>query len=166
VAGTLADREPVEHTRDVDGSRFEPPIERPRADAKHAAEALEGSPRGTTRTVLVVEDDAGIRQVAVQILRAGGYRVLHAENGRDGVSLFRSAKGAIDVVVLDVEMPAMGGIEAFGLIQQIDPAVPVLFASGDPDSLPSEVEARASGFLPKPYGPKSLLGAVAETLRA
>ncbi len=106
-----------------------------------------------TGTILVVDDDAAIRQVAMRILKHLGYTVLVAQNGLEGVTIFEQSSAAITAVLLDMAMPVMGGEEALRRLQTIRPDVPVLVSSGN-----SEVFARerfgnrgVAGFIQKPY---------------
>jgi PAS domain S-box-containing protein len=121
---------------------------------------------GTAGVVLVVDDEEGVRNVTRRILERAGFTVLTANDGRDGVDLFRTRPSEIRLVVLDVTMPRMGGEEAFHELRRIRADVPVILASGF-----SEQEATSrfagkglAGFLEKPFGPQTLLEKVRETL--
>lgn len=106
-----------------------------------------------TGTILVVDDEAAVRQVAKGVLEYLGYTVLIAENGLEGVTLFEQRSAGIMAVLLDMAMPVMGGEEALRRMKAIRPDVPVLVSSGH-----SEVFARerfgndgVAGFIQKPY---------------
>ncbi|MGI8989029.1 MAG: response regulator [Bryobacteraceae bacterium] len=106
-----------------------------------------------TGTILVVDDEAGIRQVSKGMLERLGYTVLVAENGLEGVTVFEQRSGDVAAVLLDMAMPVMGGEEALRRMKAIRPDVPVLVSSGH-----SEIFARerfgndgVAGFLQKPY---------------
>ncbi|MGM0443553.1 MAG: hybrid sensor histidine kinase/response regulator [Fibrobacterota bacterium] len=123
-----------------------------------------GAERGT---VLVVDDEAVIRSVARAMLSSFGYSVITAENGREGVDLFQEKHEDIDMVILDMIMPVMGGRDAFTRIQEIDSTVPVLIVSGfaensDVDEL---VRRGAAGVMRKPFRKNKLAEIVRKTIR-
>ena len=90
-----------------------------------AAEAYEG-----TETILVVEDEAPVRDVAKRILERRGYKVLLAENGEDGVRQFREHKSDIALVISDVIMPKLGGPAMYDAIRNFAPDTRFMFMSG------------------------------------
>ncbi len=81
-------------------------------------------------TILVVDDEEQVRQVMVRSLKLCGYRTLAAESGTNAIALYLKHPGEIDLVILDVVMPAMGGRETFLKLKEIDPAVSVLLVTG------------------------------------
>jgi len=106
-----------------------------------------------TGTILVVDDEPELRKLAGAILESSGYSVLFARNGREAVEIFRQNTPGIAAVLLDMTMPVMGGNEAFGLIRELQPGVPIIVSSGY-----AEVSAREelgsgkiAGFIQKPY---------------
>ena len=88
-----------------------------------------GAWRGTG-TVLVIDDEPGIRDIASRVLEQAGLKVLVAGDGQEGVEVFRDSKQRIDAVVLDLTMPRMGGIEAAGVLRGLRPDLPVVLISG------------------------------------
>jgi PAS domain S-box-containing protein len=109
-------------------------------------------------TVLVVDDEEIVRRSAKAMLERHGYSVVLAENGREAVDLFRILADKIDLVLLDMTMPVMGGEEAFRELKTIRPDVRVILSSGY-----NEVEAvrrfagkGLAGFLQKPYSALTL----------
>jgi CheY-like chemotaxis protein len=80
--------------------------------------------------VLVVEDEPQVRQMAVRTLQRCGYKVTMAENGLHAISLYQSNKKDIDLIILDMVMPKMGGRECFRRLKEIDPKVKVLCITG------------------------------------
>jgi signal transduction histidine kinase/ActR/RegA family two-component response regulator len=117
-------------------------------------------------SVLVVDDEAVVRSVAKATLEHYGYNVLEAENGRDGVRLFRRHADEISVVLLDMMMPVMGGEEALAAIRDVRPNVPVIGSSGYSESVAQE---RFGGkglasFLQKPYSARILAERVKQVL--
>ncbi|MBN2712574.1 MAG: response regulator [Planctomycetes bacterium] len=104
-------------------------------------------------TILVVDDDDAVRRMACEILKSLKYKVIPCENGIRGVEEFAANKDIISCVLLDLVMPEMSGREAFYKIQEIDPEVRVIIASGY--SLDAEnrqlLERGAVAFLSKPF---------------
>jgi CheY-like chemotaxis protein len=115
---------------------------------------------------LVIDDEETILSLAVNVL-GRGMKVFTAGNGKAGVELFREHSGEISVVVLDVQMPVMGGEETLKELQRIKPDVPVILSSGFDEG---EARRRFSGlklarFIQKPYTAERLVQAVAATLK-
>jgi CheY-like chemotaxis protein len=105
-------------------------------------------------TVLIVDDDEGVRLSVAAILRARQYRTLLAADGAEAVALFREQQAAIDAVILDLSMPGLSGREVLAQIRAIRPDVPVIIASGyAPEPLPDDPRLR---FIQKSLGPKAL----------
>jgi PAS domain S-box-containing protein len=122
--------------------------------------------RGGNETILLAEDDEIVRNLAVRILRGGGYRVLTAQDGEAALLQFARHKEAIDLVILDVVMPRLSGRAAHERIVALRPGVPVLFSSGYSMQLLESGIAPADGarLIQKPYEPDDLLRTVRETL--
>ena len=115
--------------------------------------------------VLVVDDEAIIRDVARNILEDCGYDVLIAEHGRQALDIFEPRAGEIAAVLLDLTMPELDGAETFLELRRIRPDVRVLLSSGfdDNDSMIDRfLSEEAVGFIQKPYRPAQLI----EKLRA
>jgi signal transduction histidine kinase len=123
-------------------------------------------PRGT-ETVLVVEDDPSVRQLACGILQAKGYQVLSAANGQDALHQAHDHKGPpIRLAVTDVIMPLMGGKVMAEWLKTTHPDLKILFTSGYTDDAMNQQGVIEPGmaFLPKPYTPASLLRKVRQLL--
>jgi two-component system cell cycle sensor histidine kinase/response regulator CckA len=116
--------------------------------------------------VLLVDDEDGVRMVAGRILQQLGYQVLSAESGRRALEIYRQERDRIDLVILDMLMPGMGGAETFQQLKGVDPKVRVLLSSGySVDGEAQEVMAAgARGFIQKPYRLAVLSHKVAEAL--
>ncbi len=110
-------------------------------------------PAGGTETILVVDDEEVIREVMRRILTSVGYTVLTAENGAQAVDIFRQRREEIDLVILDMIMPEMGGAKTFELLRDIDPEVQALLSTGySREGQAKELlEVGVRGFLQKPY---------------
>lgn len=115
------------------------------------------------RTVLVVDDEPMIRDLARAVLETSGYRVLEAHDGEHAVEVFRDHKADIDLVVLDLTMPRMSGRDTFRALVDLEPAARVMFSSGYTADDLSDTTG-VVGMLPKPYRPTELLSAVGRAL--
>ena len=109
-------------------------------------------------TVLLVDDENMIVEVGSEILKALGYHVLAAKSGNEAIDIYQKHKGDIDVVILDMIMPGMGGGETYDNLKKIDPGVKVLLSSGySIDGEASEIlERGCNGFIQKPFNIKAL----------
>ncbi|HVU02885.1 MAG TPA: ATP-binding protein [Polyangiaceae bacterium] len=129
----------------------------PTSEARSVLEGGAGAARGT---VLVVDDDAGVRTVASRALSGHGYQVITATNGAEGVRAWQERGDRLSLVLMDVTMPEMNGFEALRRIRAAGSDVPVLLCSGyEVDAARPEVAA-SSGVLEKPYDVATLLAAV------
>jgi signal transduction histidine kinase/CheY-like chemotaxis protein len=135
--------------------------------------ALERAPSDTAephdgrgRTVLLVEDDAGVRAMAVRILANHGYRVLEAASGPEAIALFERHPSEVRLVVTDVVMPRMTGKAVADQLTNAHPGLPVLFVSGYAhDILGTEADlGRGRAFLTKPFSEPGLLDAIGALL--
>ena len=117
-------------------------------------------------TVLVADDESILRDLAREALESAGLQVIEARDGQEAVDLFRARKGEVDLVLLDMTMPRMGGAEAFRLIRQADPAARVLLTSGytQQESLDSLADLPPDGFLQKPFRIRDLVAKVQEMM--
>ncbi|MFZ0131212.1 MAG: PAS domain S-box protein [Desulfobacterales bacterium] len=104
--------------------------------------------------VLLVEDEETVLQVNTRMLRRLGYTVIEAADGCAAVDLFKLHGSRIQLVILDMIMPGMGGAEVFERIKQINPAVKVLISSGCDikEQAPRILRKGCDGFIQKPYG--------------
>ena len=124
-----------------------------------------GEARGT-ETVLVVDDEESVRQAVTSILDSAGYLVLLACNGPEAIEMFDEAHDHIDLVLLDMTMPLMDGVETFHALRAIDPNVTVLLTSGyvEQDALGRFGDDGPIGFVQKPYQPATLMQKVAQAI--
>jgi two-component system cell cycle sensor histidine kinase/response regulator CckA len=123
-------------------------------------------PRGGSETILLVDDEALIRDLGGRILTRAGYRVLTAVNGRDALEVYTTGRQDISLVILDLIMPEMGGKQCLEEILKIDTQERVLIASGYSvtGSSNEALAVGAKGFVNKPYDMRELLTTVREVL--
>ncbi len=119
---------------------------------------------GGSETLLLVEDEEIIRGLAVRVLGGEGYRVLETRNGDEALAVVGAQGAQISLVVTDVVMPGISGYELGERIRAIQPGLPLLFMSGYTDSAVGGRAPEGAGFLPKPFTPAALLGAVRDAL--
>ncbi len=113
----------------------------------------------SSETVLVVDDDEGVRELLDATLRRAGLTVLLARDGREGVDVFRRHADEIRAVVLDRTMPDVGGEDAFDEIRRIRPDVRVMLISGYSEERAAWhfIDKGLDAFLHKPFEPRVLL---------
>lgn len=138
-------------------------VENTPTQAKRPRDLLRGS-----ETILIAEDDATVRHIAVRTLCKAGYRVMETSNGEEALAQFAAYGHDIDLVLLDVVMPRMSGPEAASKILLLDPHIPLLFTSGyDFGTLEAQIDlGPALNLLHKPYTPEKLLNQIRELLDA
>ena len=121
---------------------------------------------GGNETVLLVDDEQTIVEVMEKALFLTGYKVLVARGGKEAVEVFKKNHDRIDLVILDMIMPGMGGGKVFDLLRAIHPGVKVILSSGySIDGEASQILARGcSGFIQKPFGIKELSQKIREVM--
>jgi PAS domain S-box-containing protein len=137
------------------------------APAEEKPEATGPAPRGS-ETVLLAEDEDGVRALVRQVLRAGGYAVLEAQDGAEALGLAALPVGPIHLLVTDVVMP---GLDGRGLAERLagrHPGLKVLYLSGytDDEVVRRGVSQEEVHFLQKPFSPAALVRKVREVLDA
>jgi PAS domain S-box-containing protein len=158
------------YSRPQRGTSFRIYLPASEAATKHeeAVESLESkSPNmGGSETILLVDDEEFIRELGVDVLGQAGYKVLTASNGEQALEVYRRERESIDLVILDLIMPGMGGSKCLKELIKIGPQPRVLIASGySPDaSTKGALEAGAAAFINKPYDTKQLLELVRKIL--
>lgn len=115
-----------------------------------------------TKRVLFIDDDRAGREVVLFNLRKAGYEVTTASNGWEGLSLF--APGKFELLITDVKMPGISGIEVLRRVRATDPDIPVLVitAFGDMETAVEAMREGACYFLGKPFDRERLLLAIEE----
>ncbi len=129
-------------------------------------QASEAAIRTGMETVLLIDDEAMIRDVCSRMLESLGYKVLTASGGWEGLRIYEEHRGEISLVILDMIMPDMSGKETFIMLRDIDPGVKVLLESGySIDVHAQEIMGRGcNGFIQKPYSLEHLSITVRQVL--
>jgi CheY-like chemotaxis protein len=108
--------------------------------------------------VLVVDDEATVREAVVDILETLELRVITAANGQEGLALFKQHQEELTAVLLDMQMPVMSGPETLRHIRQLDRQIPVVLSSGySKTELSNQLQDGATTFLQKPYNMDRLI---------
>jgi len=122
---------------------------------------------GNKQTLLVVEDEPKVREVLTAMLTALNYRVLTAENGREALELYRQRGDEVELVLTDMTMPEMGGVELFQALRRLNPEVKVIVVSGYPQGEDTDdlLEQGLTGWIQKPPSLAVLSEAVGAALK-
>ncbi|MFN2455853.1 MAG: PAS domain S-box protein [Pyrinomonadaceae bacterium] len=140
------------------------PIEEKKV-ANQETEAALAPMRGGTETILVAEDEEALRELAQSILEELGYRVILAQDGAEAIEMYETSREKIDLVLLDVMMPRMGGYEAYERMRSLRSDIPVIFMTGyGTEQMQSKfIEASDAPIIQKPYSVEAL-GRVVRTM--
>lgn len=124
-------------------------------------------PHGT-ENVLIIDDELSVCEIARDMLQELGYTVYVEHNGRDGVESYRIRRAVIDLILLDINMPVMGGKDAFELLRAMDPAVRIIIVTGYGKGTveTSKFSSEVNGFIQKPFQMETLALKVREVLDA
>jgi CheY-like chemotaxis protein len=119
-----------------------------------------------SETILLVEDDEEVRQVASRILRRNGYRVIEAGNGSDALKAADNEAEPVDLIVTDIVMPEMGGTELAKRIREKQPDARILFTSGYTEDavVRQSLLHEGESFIEKPFTPATLAKKAREML--
>ncbi len=149
------------------GSTFK--VYLPRADRKdetHKSAIITDIPKGGSESILVVEDEAPVRKLLCNVLKARGYAVTEAANGTEALQSRRKSPDPIQLLITDLVMPGMGGRELAEQMTDAQPGLKVLYVSGyTEDTVVRKGElVEGTAFLSKPFTPDVLLRRVRELL--
>jgi len=150
------------------GTTFEiyfPALDREQPGEADRLKGKDTAPWGT-QTILVVDDEDMVRNSTRDMLEHFGYSVFLTESGEKALELYRTRGAEIDLVILDLGMPGMGGHQCLRELLQLNPDIKVIIASGySPDALEDNLLGQGAGaFVGKPYQVENLLGAVRRIL--
>jgi CheY-like chemotaxis protein len=141
-------------------------IEQPERIASAPPEEL---PRGENETILLVEDDASLRRMIGQILRAFGYCVHSAANGKEALALWHEHGAQVNLLLTDMVMPeGITGLELAERLRKLKPDLKAIISSGYSSEIPKTgaIHANSVVYLPKPYEAKTLAEVVRNCLNA
>jgi CheY-like chemotaxis protein len=151
-----------------EGTRFRVLLPASAGGAEVGAPRAEPTRSSTRRlgTVLVIDDDEGVREIAEAVLHRSGLSVLTASDGHEGVKLFGLHADEIDVILLDRTMPSLSGAETFDAIRAVRGDARIVLVSGyTQERATAELAGRGLfGFLRKPFAPEELLERVQQAL--
>lgn len=121
---------------------------------------------GSGKTVLVVDDHATTRQTIARMLEAGGFSVEQASSGAQALERLGRDSTTIDMVLSDVTMPGMTGIDLAYQIRELYPSIPMAIVSGDVSELERSIIGRSDvPFIKKPIHAESLFSALKEAIQ-
>ena len=134
-------------------------------EAPRPGKVLAGSMRGS-ETILVVEDDDGVRKLTREFLKINGYTVLEARNGAEAIQIPARHAGPVDLLLTDVLMPGMNGREVAQQFVSLRPETKVLFMSGYTEDAITHLGILEPGvaFIEKPFSPDELAHKVRSVL--
>lgn len=121
--------------------------------------AATAAPLGAGELILLVDDEAAVREITRKALERFGYQVITANNGAEGVSAYLQNRDKIDVVLTDMSMPVMDGPAMIVALKSIDPGVKIIGSSGlaSNGDVAKALGAGVEHFVPKPYTAETLL---------
>jgi hypothetical protein len=126
-------------------------------------------PKGHGELILVVDDEASIREITQTTLEAHGYKVSAVSDGIEAIAHYAQHKKEISLVVMDWMMPSMDGLTAIHILQKMNPAANIIAVSGlvvSPDKVAYAAEVGVKAFLAKPYTARELLNSINGVLSA
>ena len=146
---------------------MEPPDrgKKAQSDAPSGTPLTQGAPEPGALRVLVVDDDAGVRDVAVRLLEFEGVQATSVASGQEALELLDSEN--FDCVLLDLTMPRFSGSDTFRALRKRNQELPVVFSSGQRDVTVDALvgEGKNAYFLDKPFTPRRLLDVIARACK-
>lgn len=136
------------------------------SDTKVAEEEYSPRNAGKQEVVLVVDDEELIRTISRDILIENGYNVITAQNGAEAAEIYKEKSGEISLILTDVMMPVMNGVELIEIVRSINPGARIVAASGlmQGEIAAKLAQAKVSARLSKPFTADKLLAAVHQAL--
>jgi CheY-like chemotaxis protein len=133
---------------------------------KRMTSAIEDQLKGGNETILLVDDEEYIRELGVELFSDVGYKVLTATDGESALELYQKEQEGIDLVILDLVIPGMGGKKCYEEILKINPKARILIVSGYSVNGPGKeaLKAGAKGFVGKPFDVAHMLETVRDIL--
>lgn len=133
---------------------------------RSATSVTQSHPSRGTETILLAEDEEGVRDAARRVLERSGYRVLAASNGEEALRIAAKYEGKISLLLSDVVMPGLGGAQLVENLRTMLPGIKVAYMSGytDDDIVRRGIITREAGFIEKPFTAAGLVAAVRKAL--
>jgi signal transduction histidine kinase/ActR/RegA family two-component response regulator len=124
-----------------------------------SSSAVESYTIGGTETILLVEDEEALIDMVRLILESKGYKVFTAQDGNEAIKVYKLHNNEIDIVLTDMGLPEMTGLDMFKKLKKVNAKVKTIFASGyfEPDIKSEIMKAGAKGFVQKPYSQSEIL---------
>ena len=126
------------------------------------SESSQREARSTSGTILIIDDEKLVRSSTARLLELVGYSVLEAEGGVEGLVIFEAERSSIDLVLLDLPMPHMRGMETLARIRRIDPDARVVIITGHLSG--EDLIEGAAAIVHKPYKVQDLTSAIREAV--
>ena len=119
-----------------------------------------------TETILVIDDEECIRNLYKQTLEEEGYTVIEAADGQEGIDHYKMNKNLIDLVILDLSMPHLSGVEVLKQLKEIHSAIKIVICSGytQQEQFDELREFGITDICPKPFTPQEILTKLRNTL--
>jgi len=129
-------------------------------------ESIERKELRGSETILVVEDEKGVRSMIAKMLKLYGYSIMEAKSGQEGLSVYETEQQDIDLILTDVVMPDMSGVDMMMQVNQINPGQNAIYMSGytDEEIVRHGILDRGIRFIQKPFTPDALMLMIRETL--
>ena len=130
------------------------------------ADEIADLPVGHGELILIIDDEASIREITTETLEAYGYKAITASDGAEGISVFAENKNMIRAVIIDIMMPVMDGTAAIPVLKTIDPGVTIIAASGltTRGTIPTPLDSNVKAVMIKPYTAEKLLKTIQSVL--
>ena len=140
--------------------------EAPQAAAPVAEKADPVLELGGDETILFVDDEQALRKLGRSLLGDAGYKVLSAKSGEEALEIYTQNQSSIDLTILDLSMPGMGGHKCLVRLLELNPEAKVIIASGYSANATAKdtIEAGAAGFISKPFRTEELLARIKQVL--
>jgi DNA-binding NtrC family response regulator len=134
--------------------------------AKTLSKDIVNEPQSPKRTILLADDDQQVREMLAYVLEAYGFHVIKASDGFEACGLFMNAPDQIDLLVSDVLMPKMNGVEAYRIMRRVKPDLPAILISGYPNgvNMIREDDNIIPEIIAKPLRPDHLVSRIHELL--
>ena len=116
-------------------------------------------------TILLADDEKMVLDIGVQMLKRLGFKVIAVESGRKAIETFQEKNDSIDIVILDIVMPDLGGAEVVDAIKGINPNTKIMLSSGyGRDSKITDIMQYCHAFIQKPFSMKELSAALQDIM--